>query len=85
MEPDEAFAFVEAPVATASVPGFADALARRLGVSAERVASLPDDLAGAHTAAPVLALESVALEGSGTALLVSAGAGIAVGAALYQA
>ena len=72
-------------VATASVPGFADALARRLGVSAERVASLPDDLAGAHTAAPVLALESVALEGSGTALLVSAGAGIAVAAALYQA
>jgi 3-oxoacyl-[acyl-carrier-protein] synthase-3 len=72
-------------VATASVPGFADALASRLGVPAERVASLPDDLAGAHTAAPVLALESVALEGSGTALLVSAGAGIAVAAALYQA
>jgi 3-oxoacyl-[acyl-carrier-protein] synthase III len=72
-------------VATASVPGFADALASRLGVSAERVAPLPHDLAGAHTAAPVLALESVPLEKSGTALLVSAGAGITVAAALYQA
>jgi 3-oxoacyl-[acyl-carrier-protein] synthase-3 len=76
---------VDLLVATASVPGFADALARRLDVPAERVASLPDDLAGAHTAAPVLALESVPLEGSGTALLVSAGAGITVAAALYQA
>ena len=53
-------------------------------MSADRVAPLPDDLAGAHTAAPVLALESVPLE-SGTALLVSAGAGITVAAALYQA
>jgi 3-oxoacyl-[acyl-carrier-protein] synthase-3 len=76
---------VDLLVATASVPGFADALASRLGVSAERVAPLPDDLAGAHTAAPMLALESVPLETSGTALLVSAGAGITVAAALYQA
>jgi 3-oxoacyl-[acyl-carrier-protein] synthase III len=76
---------VDLLVATASVPGFADALASRLGVSAERVAPLPHDLAGAHTAAPVLALESVPLEKSGTALLVSAGAGITVAAALYQA
>jgi hypothetical protein len=47
---------VDLLVATASVPGFADALAMRLGVSAERVASLPDDLAHAHTAAPAIAL-----------------------------
>ena len=72
-------------VATASVPGFADALAKRLGVSAERVASPSDDLAGAHTAAPAVALESVRLEGGRTALFVSAGAGITVVAALYRA
>ena len=71
-------------VATASVPGFADGLAKRLGVSADRVASASDDLAGAHTAAPAVALESVRLEGR-TALFVSAGAGITVVAALYRA
>jgi 3-oxoacyl-[acyl-carrier-protein] synthase III len=76
---------VELLVATASVPGFADALAKRLGVSAERVASPTDDFAGAHTAAPAVALESVRLEGGRTALFVSVGAGITVAAALYRA
>lgn len=75
---------VDVLVATASVPGFADGLARRLGVSAERVASPPDGLAYAHTAAPALALESVRLDGARTTLFVSAGAGITVAAALYQ-
>ena len=72
-------------VATASVPGFADGLAKRLGVSLDRVASPSDDLAGAHTAAPAVALESVRFEGARTALFVSAGAGITVVAALYRA
>ena len=72
-------------VATASVPGFADGLAKRLGVSLDRVASPADDLAGAHTAAPAVALESMRLEGGRTALFVSAGAGITVVAALYRA
>jgi 3-oxoacyl-[acyl-carrier-protein] synthase-3 len=73
-------------IATASsVPGFADGLAGRLGVSAERVASLPDGLAGAHTAAPALALETVRLDAASTALFVSAGAGITVAVALYRA
>jgi 3-oxoacyl-[acyl-carrier-protein] synthase III len=72
-------------VATASVPGFADGLAKRLGVSLDRVASPSDDLAGAHTAAPAVALESVRLEGGRTALFISAGAGITVVAALYRA
>ena len=71
-------------VATASAPGFADALAKRLGVSAERVASPSDGLVGAHTAAPAVALESVRLEVGRTALFVSAGAGITVVAALYR-
>jgi 3-oxoacyl-[acyl-carrier-protein] synthase III len=39
--------------------GFGDALARRLGVPAERVASPWNGLAHAHTAAPAVALESV--------------------------
>ncbi len=72
-------------VATASVAGFADGLAKRLGVSLDRVASPSDELAGAHTAAPAVALESVRLEEGRTALFVSAGAGITVVAALYRA
>ena len=76
---------VDLLVATASVPGFADGLATRLGVSAERVASPADGLAGAHTAAPAVALESVRLAAARTTLFVSAGAGITVAAALYRA
>jgi len=76
---------VDLLIATGSVPGFADGLARRLGVSAERVASPADGLADAHTAAPAVALESAGLAASRTALFVSAGAGITVASALYGA
>jgi 3-oxoacyl-[acyl-carrier-protein] synthase III len=76
---------VDLLVATASVPGFADGLATRLGVPADRVALPPDDLASAHTAAPAVALESAALATESTALFVSAGAGITVAVALYRA
>lgn len=75
---------VDLLVATASVAGFADGLATRLGVPAERVAALPDGLAGAHTAAPAAALEAVGLAAGSTALFVSAGAGITVATALYR-
>ena len=75
---------VDLLVATASVPGFGDGLAARLGVPAEQVASLADGLAGAHTAALAVALESGRLGASRTALFVSAGAGITVAAALYR-
>ena len=75
---------VDRLIATASVPGFADALAVRLGVSAERVAAPADGLAAAHTAAPAAALESAALAASSTALFISAGAGITVAVALYR-
>jgi 3-oxoacyl-[acyl-carrier-protein] synthase-3 len=75
---------VDLLVATASVPGFAVGLAARLGVSAELVASPADGLAGALTAAPAVALESVALEAASTVLFVSAGAGITVAVALYR-
>jgi 3-oxoacyl-[acyl-carrier-protein] synthase-3 len=76
---------VDLLVATASVAGFADALARRLGVPGERVAAPSDGLAQAHTAAPVVALESVGLPAGSTTLFVSVGAGITVAAALYRA
>ena len=77
---------VDLLVATASVPGFADGLATRLGVPPERIASSPDDsLDNAHTAAPAVALESNGLGAARTALFVSAGAGISVAAALYRA
>jgi len=76
---------VDLLVATASVPGFGEALAMRLGIPGERVASLPDGLDGAHTAAPAVALESVQLAEASTALFVSAGAGITVAVALYRA
>jgi 3-oxoacyl-[acyl-carrier-protein] synthase-3 len=75
---------VDLLVATASVPGFADGLATRLGVSGERIARLPEDLEGAHTAAPALALESGGPAAGGTTLFVSAGAGITVAVALYR-
>jgi len=75
---------VDLLVATASVPGFAAALATRLGVSAARVASPSQALAGAHTAALAVALESIRLKVGPTALFVSVGAGITVVAALYR-
>ena len=74
---------VDLLVATASVPGFAAELAKRLGVSAERVALPSQALAGAHTAALAVALQSVRLEVGTTTLFVSVGAGITVVAALY--
>ena len=76
---------VDLLVATASVPGFAEGLAARLGVSVERVALPAEGLARAHTAAPAVALETARLDAARTALFVSAGAGITVAAALYRA
>ncbi|MGZ4570599.1 MAG: 3-oxoacyl-[acyl-carrier-protein] synthase III C-terminal domain-containing protein [Blastococcus sp.] len=76
---------IGALVAGASTAGFARALAERLGISPARTASTPDDLGRAHTANLAVALESLALADSGTALFVSAGAGISVAAAIYQA
>jgi 3-oxoacyl-[acyl-carrier-protein] synthase III len=76
---------VDLLVANASVPGFGDALATRLGVPAERVAAPADGVAAAHTAAPAFALESARLAGARTTLFVSAGAGITVAAAIYRA
>jgi 3-oxoacyl-[acyl-carrier-protein] synthase-3 len=79
------FRDVDLLVATASVPGFGDELARRLGIPPACVASPADGCAGAHTAATAVALEAGALAQSHTALFVSAGSGITVAAALYRA
>jgi 3-oxoacyl-[acyl-carrier-protein] synthase-3 len=76
---------VDLLIATASVPDFGAALARRLGMTSARIAFPSGAIAGAHTAAPAIALESVQLADSRTALLVCAGAGITVVAALYRA
>ena len=70
--------------AIASTPGFGQALAERLGIPPARAASPPDGLGQAHTAGLAAVLESVPLANAGTALLVSAGAGITVAAAVYR-
>ena len=77
---------VDLLIATASVPDFAAALGQRLGIRQDRVASLSDGFAGAHTAAGAIARESVQpVPGtSRTALVVSAGAGITVVAAVHR-
>ncbi|NMH98454.1 3-oxoacyl-ACP synthase [Pseudonocardia acidicola] len=75
---------VGALVAAASTPGFAPALAERLGIPPTRAVPPPDGLASAHTAALAAALDSVSLPDAGTALLVSAGSGITVAAAVYR-
>jgi 3-oxoacyl-[acyl-carrier-protein] synthase-3 len=78
------FGEVDLLVATASVPGFAEALALRLGVPFDSVPSTEEGLENTHTAAPALALESGRLAASSTTLFVSAGAGITVAVALYR-
>lgn len=75
---------VDALFATASTPGFGQALAQRLGIPPARAASLPTGLDRAHTAGLAAALEFSSLAETGTALLVSAGAGITVATAVYR-
>jgi 3-oxoacyl-[acyl-carrier-protein] synthase III len=70
--------------AAASTPGFARALAERLGIPPARAAAPPNGLGRAHTAGLAAAMECVPLSDAGTALLVSAGAGITVAAAVYR-
>jgi 3-oxoacyl-[acyl-carrier-protein] synthase-3 len=77
---------VDLLIATASVPDFAAALGERLGITQARIASLSDGFGSAHTAAAAIAREPVlpAPGTSRTALVVSAGAGITVVAALHR-
>ena len=78
---------LDAVVGAGPAPGFCAAVAGRLGISPPPV--LPADrLAGAHTAGMLVALDAAVrsglLSGTGTVLLVSAGSGITVSAALYR-
>jgi 3-oxoacyl-[acyl-carrier-protein] synthase III len=69
-------------------PGFADALAGRLGIDPARVAHVPTQLERSHTVEPAAAVDAAMRSGawnrSATVLFVAAGAGITVGAALYR-
>ena len=82
----DGLAEVDLLIATASVPDFPAALGQRLGITQARIASLTDGFGGAHTAAAAIAREPVlpAPGTSRTALVVSAGAGITVVAALHR-
>ena len=68
--------------------GFADGLASRLDLAPERVARVADDLQGAHTAGPMVALDAANESGqfaaAKTILFATVGAGIVVGLALYR-
>jgi hypothetical protein len=70
-------------VATASVSGFAAAMAQRLGVPAAR-SQCRRKPSPARTRALAVALQSVPLEAGRTTLFVCVGAGITVVAALYR-
>ncbi|MCB0973224.1 MAG: hypothetical protein KDB86_01555 [Actinobacteria bacterium] len=69
-------------------PRVADAVGQRMGLAWDRINHLDESSHGAHTAAPLVALESAVAKGrllrADTALVVAAGSGITVGACLYR-
>jgi 3-oxoacyl-[acyl-carrier-protein] synthase-3 len=69
-------------------PRFGVELAHRLGIASERVPSVRAELADAHTAGPIAALEAASETGqfqrARHVLFVTVGAGITVAAALYD-
>lgn len=71
-----------------AAPGFVDTLRDRLGVPGDRVAYVPEDLAGCYSTGPIAAVQAAITSGrlaeSGTTLLLAAGAGITVALALYR-
>jgi 3-oxoacyl-[acyl-carrier-protein] synthase-3 len=79
---------VDLLVASRSPIGFADELADRLGIPTYGVAEVGEELEGAHTAGPLVALEAAMRSGqfqeAKQVLFAAVGAGIVVGLALYQ-
>ncbi len=69
-------------------PEFLDPLCARLGIPGDRVAYTPEDLDGAHAAAPIAAVQAATKTGrlgeSQNTLMLTAGAGITVALALYR-
>jgi 3-oxoacyl-[acyl-carrier-protein] synthase III len=68
--------------------GFPDELAEQLGVKPDRLARVPWEFEGAHTAGPLAALEAAVRNGrfeeAEHTLFVTVGAGVTVGLALYR-
>ena len=79
---------VDLAVFSQSPVGFADGLAERLGLAQGHIARVPDQLRGAHTAGPIVALDAAIESGqfaeARTILFATVGAGIVVGSALYR-
>ena len=71
-----------------SAPGFLDPLRVRLGLPGDRVAYVAEDLAETYSTAPIAALQAAIRSGrlseARNTLLLAAGAGITVTAALYR-
>jgi 3-oxoacyl-[acyl-carrier-protein] synthase III len=74
--------------AAPATPDFLDPLARRLGVPGDHVGYVPEDLEGAYTTGLIAALQAAIKSGrlaeARTTLLIAAGAGITVAAAVYR-
>jgi 3-oxoacyl-[acyl-carrier-protein] synthase III len=87
---DHGLTIQELDIVVASGPSvhFPQSLADHLGVPADRVAGPAGELRRAHTAGPIAALDAAVhrgrLDAAHTVLLVTAGAGITVGLALYR-
>ncbi|HLH58356.1 MAG TPA: 3-oxoacyl-[acyl-carrier-protein] synthase III C-terminal domain-containing protein [Streptosporangiaceae bacterium] len=79
---------VDLLVPAPSAPEFVDTLRTRLGLPGDRVAYTAEDLEGAHTTAPVAALQAAIRSGrlgeARSTLLLAAGAGVTVTLALYR-
>lgn len=79
---------IELLIASQHPAGFAAAVADGLGLDPKCVPAVPPALAAAHTAGPIAALEAAMLDGrfdrAVRTLFVTAGAGIAIEAALYR-
>jgi 3-oxoacyl-[acyl-carrier-protein] synthase-3 len=79
---------VDLLVASQAPPTFADDLARALGIATDCVPRVTPDLAMAHTAGPLVALDAAIQSGqlarARRVLFVTASAGITVGSALYE-
>jgi 3-oxoacyl-[acyl-carrier-protein] synthase-3 len=74
--------------AAPAAPGFLDPLTRRLGLAGDHVAYVSEDLEGAYTTGLIAALQAATRSGrlaeARNTLLIAAGAGITVAAALYR-
>ena len=78
---------VDLVIASQHPAGFAARVTRALGAPAASVPAVPEALARAHTAGPIVALEAAVLSGAfgraRTVLFVAAGAGVSIAVALY--